>query len=386
MIHLSMMPNSIILLSIMNPFRFGEVVTRNDFCPRPELVKQLTVWIEGSGKVAVLGERRTGKTSLIHEAVSRLKGYHLIYAQLWAVRSVEDVANHLLRAISTARIEEGSLLDKLMRAVALLRPRIEFDPLTGQPSVTVTPGAKITPTGLHNVFDFIQDLSPHQRIVVALDEFQDIRRLPEADAVLGELRSRIQRQRGVAYIFAGSIRHEMEAIFRTPASPFFKSMRTLEVGGIPREQFRSFLDSRFKSGRRSLSDDAYQEIFSISEDNPSDVQQFCSAIWDRSEPGSKIGNSEVIGALTHVLATERKGYEQQIQLLTAIQKRCLRALAKLGGQRPQAQEFLKECGVTVPATVKKSLTRLVDLAIIYGPDLDYKFFDPFFRQWVLRNV
>ena len=72
--------------------------------------------------------------------------------------------------------------------------------------------------------------------------------------------------------------------------------------------------------------------------------------------------------------------------LTENQVRCLRALARIGGQHPQSKEFLKEAGISLPASVKRALTRLVDLQIVYGPDLSYKFFDPFFKQWVLREM
>jgi hypothetical protein len=36
--------------------------------------------------------------------------------------------------------------------------------------------------------------------------------------------------------------------------------------------------------------------------------------------------------------------------------------------------------------MKRALARLVYLEIISGPEADYKFFDPFFNQWALREV
>ncbi len=178
----------------------------------------------------------------------------------------------------------------------------------------------------------------------------------------------------------------MERIFRDPSSPFFKSLRTLEVGELPRAAFQPFLDKRFVTGGRRVAASAYDQLFALAQDNPSDVQQFCAAIWDVTDDGATVESETVRRALSHVFATERKGYETQVRSLTGNQMRCLRALARVGGQRPQSQEFLKEAGVALPASVKRALTRLVNLEIVYGAELNYKFFDPFFKQWVLREL
>lgn len=381
-----MMQMCIMLLCIMNPFRFGEVVTKGDFCPRPLLVEQLRSCIEGRQNVVILGERRTGKTSLIFESARQARGVRLVYAQLWAVKSVADVAERLLRAVATMQVRESTFVERVARSLGQLRPRIEFDSVSGQPSLTLSPGTKLAPSGLHGVFDFLEELSTRRKLAVALDEFQDVRQVEEGDALLGEIRSRVQRHGHVPYLFAGSIRHEMERIFRDPSSPFFKSLRTLEVGELPRAAFQPFLDKRFATGHRQVAAPAYDQVFALAQDNPSDVQQFCAAIWDVTDDGATVGSETVRRALAHVFAAERKGYETQVRSLTGNQIRCLRALARVGGQRPQSQEFLKEAGITLPASAKRALTRLVNLEIVYGPESNYKFFDPFFKQWVMREL
>ena len=239
---LCMMRMCIMLIRIMNPFRFGEVVTREDFCPRPDLVSRLRSCVKARQNVVILGERRTGKTSLVFETARRMRGLRLAYAQLWAVKSVEDIASRLIRAIVTMQVRDSSLIERVARTLGHLRPRIEIDPSTGTPSITVSPGTKLQPSGLHGVFDLLEELSGKHHLAVALDEFQDIRRVQDADAVLGEIRGRVQRQRSAPYLFVGSVRHEMERIFQDPSSPFFKSLRTLEVRSLPREEFRRFLD------------------------------------------------------------------------------------------------------------------------------------------------
>jgi len=369
----------------MNPFRYGEVVTKADFCARPTLVKRLRDYLEAGHNAVVLGERRTGKTSLIVESARRSRGLRLLYAQFWAVKSVDDVAARLLRGIATMRAKR-SWIEKVGHALAHLRPRIEFDPASGQPSVTLDAGTPLTPSGLDAVFDLIEEVRPSPRLAVALDEFQDLRDIPQADQVLGVMRARIQRQNDVPYVFAGSIRHEMERVFRDPSSPFFKSLRTIEVGPLDRQEFRAYLDKRFRSGKRTVTEPAFETIFSLAAENPSDVQQLCAAIWETTEVGNRVARDQLQTALDHLLATERKGYEILVKPLTNNQLKVLRGLAAFGGAQPQSKAFLAASGIRLPASVKRALNRLVTSEIVYGPESDYKFFDPFFRQWVLRNL
>jgi hypothetical protein len=370
----------------VNPFRFGQVVRQDTFCPRPGLVRTLRDCLEAGHHTVVLGERRTGKTSLILETARQIRGLHVIYAQLWAVDTVADLVNRVLQGVtSMTRAKPANLLERAARSLAQLRPVVELDPVSGLPSVTVGRGHDIPPTGLHGLFDFLGELAREQHLAVVLDEFQDIRRLDHADAVLGEMRSRIQMQTGLPCVFAGSIRHEMERIFRNPSSPFFKSFRTVEVGPIDRAAFRKFLAAGFASGKRSVPEDAWPRLFDLAQDNPSDVQQLCSALWECGEPGRTVDAAAFDAALRHIFAAERRGYEFLIRDLTATQKRCLLALARVGGAAPQSRAFLDEAGLRSASSAQRALQRLEDLEIVSGSDRDRRFFDPFFREWLRRD-
>jgi hypothetical protein len=228
-------------------------------------------------------------------------------------------------------------------------------------------------------------MSQRHRLAVLLDEFQDIRLIEDSDALLGVIRDRIQRQKEIAYVLAGSVRHAMERMIRDPGSPFFKALSIVEVESLDREHFRAFLDARFRSGRRRVLDSEYRHIFTLAEDNPSDVQQLCAAIWDCSDAGETIGPAELQRALHRIFATERKGFEALVRPLTDTQMRCLRGLAKFGGDKPQSKRFLEESGIRLAATAKRALNRLVALELVYDSDKNYKFFDPFFRQWILTR-
>ena len=71
----------------MNPFKYGRVVSAENFCPRPNLLKQLTGFIKSGQNVVLQGERRMGKTSLLYETVRQLKRYRLLYVDLLEIKT-----------------------------------------------------------------------------------------------------------------------------------------------------------------------------------------------------------------------------------------------------------------------------------------------------------
>ncbi|MBW2345499.1 MAG: ATP-binding protein, partial [Deltaproteobacteria bacterium] len=213
----------------MNPFHYGQIVKEKDFCQRPELGKKLAAEIKRGqnvyiqdfcqrpelGKklaaeikrgqnVYIQGERRTGKTSLICETIRKLRKTRMIYADLLEVKSSDDFVKRIVTAIIAMENSAG-FADKIFRRLSHLRPVASVDPITGLPTITLDSSVELNPDSIHGVADLI--LSYHSKtkpIVVVLDEFQDILNLDDARETLALLRSKIQFQSDIPYIFAGS--------------------------------------------------------------------------------------------------------------------------------------------------------------------------------------
>ena len=74
-------------------------------------------------------------------------------------------------------------------------------------------------------------------------------------------------------------------------------------------------------------------------------------------------------------------------LLTALQVKCLVGLARVGGEAPFSARFLQEAGIATSASITKTLGRLMKLKIIFKHEQDYRFTNPFFKNWLLwKNI
>jgi hypothetical protein len=366
----------------MNPFKYGQVVKEEDFCPRPNLLKNIEGFIKSAQNILIQGERRTGKTSLIFEALRRLRKRNIVYIDLLEVKSSDNLCKRIIKAVISMEQQSGGA-EKLFKSLSRLRPTLSIDPITGNPSIFLDASVKLQPDSIESIMDMIGTISQKKAIVVVFDEFQDILNLKDSREALALLRSKIQFHSMIPYIFAGSIRNKMDDIFNHPDSAFFKSAITVNVGPLDREKFTAFLKNKFFLGKRTVDQPVLDLVFEIAEGIPGDIQQLCGAIWEITSYRDTVDASIFPKALQLIYAWEFKGYEAILVLLTANQLKCLIGLAKIGGKAPLSSEFIKEVGIELPATIKKTLIRLMQLKIIFRYRGEYKFVNPFFKSWLL---
>lgn len=366
----------------MNPFKYGSVVLDDDFCPRPKLENDLKNYIVSAQNVLLEGERRTGKTSLIYQTIRNLEKPRLLYIDILEIKTIDDLCRRIINAIISMEQKSG-LTKRLFQSFAQLKPVMSFDPLTGNPSVSLDASVKLKPDYMEGLMDLIENENKKKKLVAVFDEFQDILNLTEAPTALAILRSKIQFHGEIPYVFAGSVRNKMDEIFNDPGSAFFKSAVTLNVGELERDTFSEFLRGKFSRGKRTVSQGLLDKMFEIAQDVPGDVQQFCAAVWETTSYGDNIDDTVIPAALELIFSRELKGYEASLNLLTGQQLRCLVGLASLGGKSPLSSEFIKATGISQPASVKKALNRLIKYKIIYRFKKEYKFINPFFKSWLL---
>ena len=223
------------------------------------------------------------------------------------------------------------------------------------------------------------------RLCVVFDEFQDMLNVENAQAVLATMRSKIQFQPNTPYIFLGSVRNEMSAMFSSSRSPFYKSAALFDIGRIDDADFKAFLTRRFKMGGRTVSDEILNRILDLADHVSGDVQELCDALWASTEKGAVISESDLPIALELVFARESKAYAPIVASLTAIQMRVLRGIARLGGRQTLSKDFLRQTGVANAGSVRKSILRMVELDILYAHEGGYRLSNPFFGAWLLKN-
>ena len=135
-------------------------------------------------------------------------------------------------------------------------------------------------------------------------------------------------------------------------------------------------------GQRKIDDEVLEKVFKIANNIPGDIQQLCEALWEVTSENDIISPDKLKNALELIFAREQKSYENYISLLTNIQLKCLMAIAKEGGKSVFSVSFMKSAGFNNPSSVRRAITRMLKLNILFESGGEYRFINPFFRAWL----
>jgi len=368
----------------MNPFKYGTIVYGSDFCGRKKLVSQLSEFIKSGQNVAVHGERRVGKSSLIQETTLRLKNFRPLFIDLMEVKGIDDLCKRILRAFIISESKAG-FLEKTLKQLTRLRPVVSADPITGELKLSLDASQEFSVESISEVLSLIEKQARTKKIIVVLDEFQDILNLSNWKEIAAILRSNIQRQKDIPYVFSGSIRKKMDSLFTDPTSPFFKSAIPLTVEPLSYEEFAPFLIKKFAVGKRVVDERTLKRIFEICDNITGDIQQFCEAIWSTTSYRAKINETNIPNAINLVFAREYRSYEIILAEVTGFQLKSLSAIARFKGFSVFSSTFLKKGGFGNASSLRRALTRLVDLKVLFIYNGEYRFTNPFFREWIITK-
>jgi len=120
------------------------------------------------------------------------------------------------------------------------------------------------------------------RIVICIDEFQNISFFDDPLAFQKRLRSHWQRHQKATYCLYGSKRHMLMEVFASPSMPFYKFGDMMFLQKIPTEYWKDFIQRRFRSTGKKISKKQSSQIALLAENHPHYVQQLAQLCWFRT--------------------------------------------------------------------------------------------------------
>ena len=368
----------------MIPFKYGSIVKNDFFCGREGLIKRADELFVSSQNVVFYGERRMGKTSLIVETIRRNKKLNGIFIDFMGIKSEDDVYKRMVKSLLSYNYKK-SIFDILVKGFSSLRPQLGIDPITQMPILSIDSKIKFEDNSLDTILKTITAINKKEKVVIVLDEFQEIMKINNSYEILSKLRGRIQHLTDITFVYAGSIRHQMELIFSDNKSPFFKSAIPILVEKLDEKVFSNFIIKRFKKGKRKLNKELVSKVFKTTGQISGDVQQLCEAIWSTTSYGDELMSESLTDALELIFSHERMNYERIYSELTEFQSRVLLAIAKYGGKAIYSNSFLSDGGFTNSSSVKKSIEKLIKIEVLFHSDKEYRFINPFLKKWLLKR-
>jgi len=367
----------------MNPFRYGCVVSGASFCERTDLEEAIVDYANRGQNIVVYGERRIGKTSLVLHALASSKcKKKCLYIDLYGVRDINDIVHRVVRAINNLSNRQIFIM-KVLKWASALRPTLRIDPSSGLPELTLDLKEPLEIDSIDDMMTTLCHVARDQKLCVVFDEFQDVSNIKDSSTVFARMRSAIQLQPEIPYFFLGSIRSEMLTIFTDADSAFYKSALPFEVLPIDEKRLVQFVTRLFDKGQRLLPHeigiDLYQTVLGIT----GDVQQYCEAIWSVTNPGETISKATLQVAIHLIHSRELSGYELVLNSLTQSQLKVLHFLASSPNVGVYSTVAMQTCHAS-PSKMRVIMKALEKKKFIYKSGKAFRFFNPFFAQWLLE--
>jgi len=354
------------------------------FCNREEETQNLLRNIKSGQSTILVSLRRIGKTGLIKHTLNQLpKGRLGIYIDILPTENLNGFLNAMASAIVNAIPEKSGLGVKIWKIIKSLRPTITYNPLSGIPEVSFDMKQQETELQIDSLLKFLDQ--QESRVLIAIDEFQQILGYPESNTDAW-LRSIMQQLNNVVFIFSGSQQHLMTKLFTTPSKPFFRSAQFMKLNKIDASKYNRFILKKFKGEKITITPEIVNEMLQWADLHTYYVQLLCNRVYTSGK--TQITTSIWQDEAYKLLKEQEAVFYNYRHLLTKPQWQLLKAIAMEGTlYSPTAKDFILKYMLGSPATILRSLKSLSKSEMIYS-EIDqngrnyYRIYDILFMRWI----
>ena len=371
------------------PFVFGVRVEGETFTDRIEETERLKMNFIYGVNTILISPRRMGKTSLVDKVCSLVEGQDVRIARIdaFSCRSEYDFINSFATAIVRAtsnRWEEW--IENAKVFLSRFVPKISFgqDPLNDF-SVTLEYNASNTTT--EDVLALPEKIAEEKgyRIVVCIDEFQQIGDFQDSLTFQKKLRSVWQLQKRVSYCLYGSKKHIMETMFQNYSYPFYRFGDIIYLQKISEEDWVKFICARFEATGKHIPENIAKEICNLTDRYSSYVQQLAWFVWLKTQ--NTATEEDLRYAVNKLLDSCEPLFIQQTEDLSSYQMNFLRAIIEGVNTGFTQSSILSKYHLGTAANItrlKKSLTEKDLIMTVSAKRIEMC--DPILSLWLRVRV
>ena len=371
-------------------FVYGVAVSDYNFIGRERETKRLLDNFKGGINVILMSPRRLGKTSLVKHVCNKLddKDIITVYLDIFGCKSEYDFYNKLTAEVLKQTASKHELwFEEAKEFLYRLTPKISFSP---EPNSDFSISLGITPK-THTPEEVLQmtetiAIKRKKRIVICIDEFQQIGEMANSKQIQARLRTVWQHQKHVSYCLFGSKHHLMSTIFLHRSMPFFQFGDTISLNKIATEDWVEYIVSHFADGKRTISHALAEEICKFTENYSAYVQQLAWLIFTLKEEGETVTEDDVRQAENDLLATNNILFMQMIEPLSEFQLNFLRAIASGIKKDFGLSEVREEYNLGSYSNITRLKTALLERDLIEKKETELVITDPIFAKWLKRKI
>lgn len=371
-----------------SPFQYGTLVDKENFVNRVEERKQLKELLGSGINVMLISPRRWGKSSLVKVAMDELvqenKDIRVCYIDAFSIKTeAEFYQTFAKEVIATSASTLEKRLEDIKHFLKGISPSITLKS-DSTDSMSFDLKFDLVDRDIMEVLELPEKIAVAKglRIVVCIDEFQQLAQLSGYKDMEGKMRSVWQKQHSVSYCFYGSKRHMMMDIFNNSSNPFYRFGQVLFLQKIKKEEWIPFIVNSFRKTGKSISEEQADKLCEIVKCHSWYLQQLCYFVW--SGTSDTVTDDTIEVRTQQLVDTNMPMFMNDTENLTAAQTNMLRAVAD-GEYRFNSQPVVRKYELGSAQTITRNKRMLSEKDFIEKEGNRYVFSDPIFELWFKRE-
>jgi hypothetical protein len=262
-----------------------------------------------------------GKSSLINRFFSQNEEKFItIYCDIFDITSKEELANALLK--SAVNAQKQDLKTTLAKFLDIFK-RVRVEPTLNAKTLEYSIKPIVTTLSfeemMEDFFVLLETLARKNKVVLAIDEFQQIATLKEKN-IDATLRKFIQKQRNISFIFLGSKRHLLTSLFAYK-SPLYEMAQHFELPPLEVADIYNYASKHLK-----ISKETTQYVYEQSDGETKMIQHVLHLLYINDFP--QITDQSVDECIKEIIDAKDASYRLLYDSLSNTQKTALKIVAK----------------------------------------------------------
>ena len=345
------------------PFTFGVAASGDNFTDREKETSRLLLNFKNGINTILISPRRWGKTSLVRKVcqLAESEKLRIVYLDIFSCRSEREFYNMFSEAVikqTSSKWEEWIENAKLF--LSRISPKFSFgtDSMTDFSMSFDIDTKNDDVTEILNLPERIGE-KKKCRIVVCIDEFQQIAEFDDSKTFQKRLRSMWQLQKSTSYCLFGSKKHLMNELFEEKSLPFYKFGEPISV-------------------------ELAERICLWVRNHSSYVQQLAWLTWIHTK--EEATEQDFNDACNDILDQNTPLFEKQTENLTAYQLNFIKAMLDGVHKGFTTQEVLQKYRLGSSANVSGIKRALTDKELIETEGQETFLQDPVMEIWLKKEL
>ena len=370
------------------PFIFGVATSGENFTDREAETKRLLTNFRHGVNTILISPRRWGKTSLVQKVcrLAQSDKLRVVYMDAFSCRSERDFCDAFASAVlkqTSTKAEEW--LESVKLFLSRVSPKISLGP---DPMTDFSISLEMNPKReeVDEILQLPEKIARKRgwRIVVCVDEFQQIAEFTDSKAFQKKLRSVWQLQESVSYCLFGSKKHLMNELFEKKSLPFYKFGDAIYLQKIGTADWVDYIRSRFEATGKRVSRELAEKICQRVDNHSSYVQQLAWLVWTHTE--DEATEQDFDNAWRDIVDQNTPLFEKQTESLTTYQMNFLRAIVDGVSDEFTTQEVLQKYQLGTSANVSAVKRALEKKELIEVEKRQVVIPDPILKEWLKREL